>query len=670
MIKNKRDFLINIVAFLTIILFAYIIESKLIHPSEENKRESISNIISCEQQEGEYSGWFKCNSNESYDVDNILVTQLETNAKNIVIVETGGNLYGALYGSSTMPFDKRDVLVGNNEHSFGEAVIRVNDNLVNYDIYVESTSMEGIEFENLVFSKFNVGIVVLISAIGISTFLLVRYSKYFTNNIEAAFLLLSILFGISGAVLTPIFHAFDEMAHFVKAYDDNLLLVFDKKFPADMGMVINGVYANSYFELSTIYDAVSGQPLVSEIVYSAEQYIPMAYGAYFVGLSVSSFVTTNIYTIYVFGKISGVIVYSLLGYILIKRSKYLKRSMFILLLVPSVFIVNISYSLDYPTIIAILFIFTTILNIRSNKSVSRTDIIILSVASVFTIFSKLPYVLVTPIILLIYKYVDRKEFRKTIAIYSVSIIVALLLTVIYVSSKGASYFEGINSDISVSEQMKYVITNPLNFMKLTIDPIKQIITQYPGDLLNLHFISGEPIIAYGSLSLVGFGVVIPMLLFSVFYDVQSLKLTVKERLYMLSICIIATYGVFGTLYLTFTPVGEEVINGYQVRYFTPLIIIALTALMPLNNNLILKNRLTLVELAQKSALVVIFLICYKYFLELELYFTLFVGLMVLTIIFLKFIKNFRYNEKYYIEILIIMYIVLLGIQVYFLQYNI
>lgn len=293
---NKRGFIINTVVILLILLTSYLIESKLIHQSQETEKVSIMDEVTCEGQ-GE---WVKCSSNESYGIDSLLITQQQPNVKRVVVVDKGMELNSGIQNAFSVPFDKIDELSPFNKESSGKAVITVNDDLVNYDIYLETTNMDGVDIENLKFSQFNIGMMILIASIGISVFMLIRYRSHFSNNIASTFLLLSVLFGIAGAILVPALHAFDEEAHFLKAYDDNFLLLFDKKLPTNISTFFDAFYAGSYFEYANVYNLMNNQSLTVELISSAEQYVPIAYSAYFVGLSVSSFVTSNIYMQFTF----------------------------------------------------------------------------------------------------------------------------------------------------------------------------------------------------------------------------------------------------------------------------------------------------------------------------------------------------------------------------------
>ena len=71
----------------------------------------------------------------------------------------------------------------------------------------------------------------------------------------------------------------------------------------------------------------------------------------------------------------------------------------------------------------------------------------------------------------------------------------------------------------------------------------------------------------------GFALLIIMLLFFILTDNSKDEyLKPKEKIYIMFIILIIIAFIWGALYLSFTPVGDEIIKGVQGRYFIPLIL--------------------------------------------------------------------------------------------------
>lgn len=657
---------VDVLAVIIFLIVGLLVETNFIHKENINEVTPITENIICDVEETiEYneSTWIKCNANKSIEMDYIRVTNNKSESKEIVVVPQGQSFEIAQTYSTIDPFDKVDTL--------DEVVITIDDDLSNYDIYVnlEAKDIENTNFDAIQFSAFNFRNVIFITMTLSIIFIMVRHFNFYKNNIAASFLLLSLLFGISAMFLNPSVHAFDEYAHFVKAYDDNPLAFINYKVPENFDLFIGLRHNNSWFELSNNIDLISKLPLTSEYYSTAELYIPITYFPYHIGLAIASLFTSSIHNIYLAGKLSGIIIHSLLGAYLIKHSKFFKRSIFMLLLFPNVIMIGISYSLDYILIISVLMLFATILNIRDSRNLTRKDFTILCLSACFIVLVKLPYFLITPIIFILYKYIDKKQFKKLATCYFGVVVLSLIITALYVSTKGAAQFGEIKEGISTIGQVNFVLNHPLVFIKATHPQFKLIISSFFDGLFQLHYVSGEVNDRFGMLNTNLIWPVIPFFIMMIFSDNQKVNFNIKERFLLLITVILSTFGVMGFLYLTFTPVGSQYLQGYQMRYFTPLIILMLSALLPQNKDREVNKEFGIVY-AIKHLLVLIFL--YREISLLGTYYSLYMyyAVLVLIILVLRNLKSWIVYSDKFMTVFIVMYYVMLLTQIYFLQYNI
>lgn len=663
-----RKYYIDIIFIVASILIAFIIESEFIHKESDNVEVNITQNVECNVDDAiEYnnSQWIKCSIDEKEYIDYLKVTNYNIRDEHIevALVSKNSTLEKEYQKAVNEPIYRVD--------SLSDAVIRVDDQLNSYDIYtnLNKDEINNTTFESVQGNTFNFRNVIGISMMLTLIFLLVRHYKYFISNIHASFFIISLLFGISAVLLIPPLHAFDEYAHFIKAHDDNILSFINYKSPKDIQEFISFIYDNSWYEVSNRVELLSSRALDFENVYTAEQYLPFTYFPYSIGLAISSLFTSNIYTIYIIGKISGIAIYSLLGTYLIKYSKFFKNSIFILLLLPSVFIAAVSYSLDYLLIISVLFLFSAMLNVREKKYIEKQDYIIICLSITFTVFIKLPYFLITPIIFIIYKYVDKKQFKNLTIAYFVTLTVSFLITVLYVTTKGATQFAGMLDGISVGDQAKYVISNPLIFIKASLPNIYLVINSYFANAFHINFISGIMKYRVGFIAIKYVGFVIPIFIMTIFSEAQKVNLKLKERIIIMSLVIVASLGIMGTLYLTFTPVGSDVINGYQLRYFTPFVVMFMGAMLPQNINYngeeTIVNRTNIIK--QIFLTFVIGILLYIMMKYQVIYIS--VIILFILILMLKYLKSWIVYPQKLSLIIFMMYYVMVITYVYFMQYN-
>lgn len=184
---------------------------------------------------------------------------------------------------------------------------------------------------------------------------------------------------------------------------------------------------------------------------------------------------------------------------------------------------------------------------------------------------KPPYILLSLLILAV-----PKENFKINRNYSF-IAIALMFIITFLSFGGflTSIFSSSStavastSNISVSGQSNFIINNPL----IIIDLIKNVIVSIP----NL-FVLGSSFFHYADfkgLKLFNLAYLLFFILFSIFYKLD-INLSKIKRALLSVIFIVVYFGIYGILYLIWTPIGSNIILGVQSRYFIPII-----ALLPL-----------------------------------------------------------------------------------------
>ena len=156
-----------------------------------------------------------------------------------------------------------------------------------------------------------------------------------------------------------------------------------------------------------------------------------------------------------------------------------------------------------------------------------------------------------------------KKYMKYILLFFVILFIAVILTTkSSINAPGDPRVQGTNT----SEQFKYVINNPLAYAKILTNHTIDTFTHLKG----LSFLNAP--MYFPTTYYKVFLVILAYLLFLSITD-SSKQLPKRTRLiFMLSFLIV--FAMTSTsMYLSYTPVGVQGINGYQMRYLFPILLL-------------------------------------------------------------------------------------------------
>ncbi len=135
----------------------------------------------------------------------------------------------------------------------------------------------------------------------------------------------------------------------------------------------------------------------------------------------------------------------------------------------------------------------------------------------------------------------------------------------------------LENNISSSEQLKYIISNPIESIKVLITTITENGTNYIyqalGSSLGLLTINVD--IGIPTMYLI-------MLIFSVFLEKSDISLSNWQKVISLLLVIVMVGLIAVAMYLGWTVPGAEIIEGIQGRYFLPFAILVLLCCIPKN----------------------------------------------------------------------------------------
>lgn len=410
----------------------------------------------------------------------------------------------------------------------------------------------------------------IITIIGI---IAITYSFKKQLELHKVALILIIVFGLLMVFLAPPMSYPDEATHFTRAEFLSEGILYPEA--TDEGFLVN----NYYFGLNqaqkglTVFD----NPQIFNPITDSKGFMPLTTDSPFysyicsaIGIFLAkAFHLTAIFALF-FARIGNLLLYAGVAYYAIKKAPAFKVGLMVIATMPGVISQVSSTSYDAFILTFTLLIIAYFIKMYKDKAENK-DLVVFLISILLISLIKPPYILLSLLILAV-----PKENFKINRNYSF-IAIALMFIITFLSFGGflTSIFSSSStavastSNISVSGQSNFIINNPL----IIIDLIKNVIVSIP----NL-FVLGSSFFHYADfkgLKLFNLAYLLFFILFSIFYKLD-INLSKIKRALLSVIFIVVYFGIYGILYLIWTPIGSNIILGVQSRYFIPII-----ALLPL-----------------------------------------------------------------------------------------
>ena len=298
--------------------------------------------------------------------------------------------------------------------------------------------------------------------------------------------------------------------------------------------------------------------------------IPLGHMIPAIALFIGDILHLNSYVAIFLSRLLPYIFYVVCTYFAMKNLKHYKSLLFIVATLPIVLYLAGSVSLD-PIINGSAFLFISIclkyyFEAEEDTYITKKDIALLIITAIFIITNK--YLTYTPLVLLFF-LIPKKKFKTTksyIAMIVVSVIIGILCVLWQFYMLDAfPYEEDRNGNVSQEEQIEFVLSHPVLSSRILIS--------YSIGQLKEHKLTYTPS-PLGSFSdLTGIVLVIGAILEkNKFNKEKSSKIL---SIILMTIFIIALVLAVIALYLSFTQVGAETVQGYQVRYNVPILMLFL-----------------------------------------------------------------------------------------------
>ncbi len=424
-----------------------------------------------------------------------------------------------------------------------------------------------------------------------------RYKPY------TLFVILALVFGTFFALLVPPFWGADESTHFARVYDISEGHPLPR--PVSTGGYGNQQPANLVellkYSLNDVENIQTQKPFYDRNdidndnmyktyesqKFSAQQAehdftgaagsFPAAYAGPLTGTLFARALHLNIGQTLTAARLLNLLTYVILvaAALLILRNSKWAWPMFIIGLFPMAIFQASIVSVD-PLSTGLVFIFFSLLiTVWAKKTIiTKWEILAFLFLAAAIPLTKQPYfILLLPLLLLPHKKWTLKKHSYIFKVSFFALLVTPMLAWVQIikdiSVAGLSSLRGseIASQVSTSGQIKYIITHPLDFTEVFFQSIVQFDGYWVGGIFGLL---GWNVVGLSSILVL---LLASALVLATFYAKED-NIKEKNLVRNLSIlfcsvgCVVFTIVIF---YLVYTPVGYDLIEGVQGRYFIPAI---------------------------------------------------------------------------------------------------
>lgn len=272
---------------------------------------------------------------------------------------------------------------------------------------------------------------------------------------------------------------------------------------------------------------------------------------------------------FIIGRFGNLIIYALVCYFAAKKLKSGKIILSIIALFPTNMLLATNYSYDYwVTCFMILGMSYFVSELQQpDKEITVFENIVMCGSFALACLPKYIYAPMLAIPFLMYKNKGKFTHRKryyTICIVALLSLFALLAFKTLAVAGGPGDSRG--GDVNPGEQIRFILTQPVSYAKILL----KFLSSYLSITNNAGYITHYAYVGMG----VGAGLITVLLIFALVtdkteYDVSASGWLVKTATILLYFGLAAVIAT--ALFVQFTPVGSQTVNGCQSRYIMPLI---------------------------------------------------------------------------------------------------
>lgn len=403
-------------------------------------------------------------------------------------------------------------------------------------------------------------------------FVFIYFRKYIAVKPEKLFLPLALTMGVVMLFGSPVKHiAWDLDSHHPWAIqssylDTSYITAADYNVDnyLDQSMLLEGFSLETYERdieyLNNIDNTVVGQKQAEFSI----GHLPSG-----IFIAVARFFDASFEFKYNVGRLANLLLYSIACYFAIKKIKSGKMILSAICSLPTNLYLATNYSYDWcVTSLTVLGTAYFVSELQEpDKPITVKDTIIMSLAFAVGALPKLVYVVLMGMMLFMRKNWQTKKDRKRYYLILGTVMVLLVIlfalrSMVSITGDGDTRGGAVNP----SMQLAGILENPFGYAKILFG----FLSKYLAFGTSKEYISNFAYLGIGD-----YWIVFAILLILVALTDASDSVSFKIPLYMRGLAVLLFVGmaalIASALYISYTPVGAETVNGCQPRYIIPML---------------------------------------------------------------------------------------------------
>lgn len=491
------------------------------------------------------------------------------------------------YGKDYYGQEKEEEIKDSFDNEVNEVILNLNEEVSKIKIIYNKDSvlhLEKVWIDNEFHFNYLRFIYCFLSMIVIY-FIYIFYKQGFKNDkLHIYFFIAGLFIGIIFIILQPsaTFYSWDDQIHFKNV---NELVAGNAKWNiGEFSMIDTSAVGrnsiNSIEEQENQMKYLNNQNKSGYSSYGGKflHYNSVAYIPSFIGFRLSRLIGLPFSICFKIGKVFNLVAYLLLISAAIKIAKIGKKLIAVIGLTPTCLFLASQYSYDPAVTSGIILGITMLINWLVDKEylVTFKRLLFFLIIMMYGCLSKAVYIPLILLFIIVPK--DRfKSIKQCIMVKCgiVFICLAILSTFILPTVSNNMTADDRGGNTSVSEQLKVITEHPIGYANVLKDTmLKNYSSNFlgTGTLLHLAYIPNNNANVYYLFLL--------LLLFVWATDYSKYSLKCSQRISIIVLLFGVILFVWTALYLAFTPIGLNTINGVQPRYFLPLLLPVLISIKP------------------------------------------------------------------------------------------
>lgn len=414
---------------------------------------------------------------------------------------------------------------------------------------------------------------VLLAIIGGFT-VVIYVSTNYTVNIISMLILTSVL-----SFTCTTYNVLDEKKHFMESYNisygnlDFQNPVVDKQFMQDIARGTHYTAMADYFKVP--YDFEEGKIPEDDVNDSTPTgsnpilYIPSA-----IGITIARLLHGSVADVFLLGRLMNLVTYAILIIIALKILPYKKNVFFVIAATPMLVCLAGTYSPDGLGMAVISLFIAYCLKLYDKKddiNIKEISILILLYCLTLTFKSMSYFAIGFLIFILPIKKIIKNNKKKILVIISIIIIALLLILLLQPKMDLAQSSDERGGNTDAISQLQNLINHPALIFEVAYNHITQTLLNFDWlkDLNFKHYFSDISTRVFLCMIILYFYVAIKD---------DSINFSKKNKSIFITTFLLIYAITSAALYLTFTPVGSNVLRGYQARYIFPIIFLILISI--------------------------------------------------------------------------------------------